>query len=1517
VGLYGIYLQNIEGTVSNNTIVQKASYPKNAMYGIYTWYSSLNTIGNHIKADSASSGINLGSPHYSKETNDLLSNNEIIIKKLSNTSASGISVSGTINVDVLHNSVLVGGTQGRGALFVDPVGNRRIMIKNNNLIAATTDAIYPIHFYSASGNILSWDVNYNNYYSPVVFAYAGGAITSLSAWRAIVPSDTNSVTVVPQFLGDSMSSLELSDYSGLSCSIIPMSIQDIRGKYRVGSLTYMGAYELPLVSRDVLLNVIDNIPDFVANGEQIIPKIVFKNAGTSPVNSVTLNWTFNGSPQQAQTWNGLVDFLEEDTITLNPVFAALGQNIMTVWITDVNTTGADMEPLNDTLKMSFFSCDSLMHGDYIVGVGGDFADITNALDRMSVCGVNGDMRLLVKGGTYAPIDLTNLDNLIRDYHLTITAMAGDSVSIKSSSTAPCITLKNTHNLTLENLTIDATTTMKGIYFSNTPVGNCKNIYINNCNIFGDTITTNTAYILVHFENNPGTVDNISITNCVLRGGYYGIYLYGQPSNYYTDITIDSNDIYGQYYYGIYFYYMNLNSCSYNRIRPRSIAQYTQWQGIYFYNAASGGELIGNRIFASNINITSTLYGISCSFVSNATIANNEIYLYGNANNTRGITVDYAKKLNILNNSVYVYKTTNTGNVYAHYNYINGDGYSAVVRNNIFVAEGGLNTYAFYFAGTAANFNSYSTNYDVDYNLMYSTWNIGYATAMACQTLADWQVYMPRDKRSLNIRPAFIDSSLNLKLGNYDNLSCFRHNNAPLDIENDARSIITTIGAYSLPFPDVYDLTLKAMTEPSMSSTLCTYDYVSVKYNIFNSGAYLYDFSTDSMTIHFHMTGMLSFDTTLTINSGTLEATQSTVVDIMDFLPVYYAGNYDITAWIESGIDTIHSNDTLRTTYQNMKIALPYDQQFDSVNIQGLVISSLNLSNNWKVVPAGYDTIIEPIFGTGKLIFDAPISSMSRLRTGQLELNRTSQPKLEFWYAHDNQNPTQRDQIDVKITCNGRFYEMSDYQILSTIQRYDPSYTTPTWVKYTIDLTPYVDSACVIVFFDAISFGGVQQIDRIAITSNQDLEMTDILLPNIDVCDRKGKELKVILSNITGQNVDFSVTPAEVHLRIRGAKTDDIVYPLTGTMDGLQVDTLTLHSNYDFIAGNYQFSAYINTAVADFNRGNDTANSNISINPALSVQIQPESMSNCLTGELGVNPTITLYNSGNMDLSNINMIIQVDTGENNVAVYTLFQETYTGMILAGNNATHMFTNSYTVPWNARYNVRAIVYLSCDSVFVNSTTMITECVDMKDLYIVSIDNPSGTTDAIGATVNVTATLHNRADNELFNASNLTVLVEDSKGVQTASFTETLPSIGTLATLSHTFSQSYTVPNDTVYYLTVYTNSNDNYRHNDTLKIKRETVTVGVETLRGIDGFTLSQNIPNPANNRTRIDYSIPEAGEVVFHVHSVSGQLLYSKTTEATSGKQSLELNTSSFAAGIYFYSIEYKGQRLVRRMMISD
>ncbi len=80
-------------------------------------------------------------------------------------------------------------------------------------------------------------------------------------------------------------------------------------------------------------------------------------------------------------------------------------------------------------------------------------------------------------------------------------------------------------------------------------------------------------------------------------------------------------------------------------------------------------------------------------------------------------------------------------------------------------------------------------------------------------------------------------------------------------------------------------------------------------------------------------------------------------------------------------------------------------------------------------------------------------------------------------------------------------------------------------------------------------------------------------------------------------------------------------------------------------------------------------------------------------------------------------------------------------------------------------------------------------------------------------------------------------------------------------------------------------------------------------------MEQNIPNPANTVTIIRYSILESDEIIFRIHSMNGKLLYNKTIQSVSGINAIEIKTSGLPAGIYMYSMEYKGQRIVKRMSI--
>jgi hypothetical protein len=82
-----------------------------------------------------------------------------------------------------------------------------------------------------------------------------------------------------------------------------------------------------------------------------------------------------------------------------------------------------------------------------------------------------------------------------------------------------------------------------------------------------------------------------------------------------------------------------------------------------------------------------------------------------------------------------------------------------------------------------------------------------------------------------------------------------------------------------------------------------------------------------------------------------------------------------------------------------------------------------------------------------------------------------------------------------------------------------------------------------------------------------------------------------------------------------------------------------------------------------------------------------------------------------------------------------------------------------------------------------------------------------------------------------------------------------------------------------------------------------------------LSLGQNIPNPAKDKTIIPYTIAESGEILFFVHTVTGQLLYQQKIKTEAGNHTLKFNTSNLSAGVYFYSMEYKQKRIVQKMII--
>ncbi len=205
--------------------------------------------------------------------------------------------------------------------------------------------------------------------------------------------------------------------------------------------------------------------------------------------------------------------------------------------------------------------------------------------------------------------------------------------------------------------------------------------------------------------------------------------------------------------------------------------------------------------------------------------------------------------------------------------------------------------------------------------------------------------------------------------------------------------------------------------------------------------------------------------------------------------------------------------------------------------------------------------------------------------------------------------------------------------------------------------------------------------------------------------------------------------------------------------------------------------------------------------------------------------------------------------------------------------------------------------------------------KDLAIVSLNEPFGQTDIIGESINISVTLENKSPDTVYQNVNITALIRNPNGETIETLTDIIPSVNAFGVITHTFTDSYTVPNESTYSITVYIDSYDNNPSNDTLQSQRTAIPP--QNITNIDktNISMNQNFPNPANDVTLINYNVPTDGKALFTIYNVNGQSLLFTSEEAKSGENMLELNVSNLASGIYFYTMEFNGQRIVKKMNI--
>jgi hypothetical protein len=81
---------------------------------------------------------------------------------------------------------------------------------------------------------------------------------------------------------------------------------------------------------------------------------------------------------------------------------------------------------------------------------------------------------------------------------------------------------------------------------------------------------------------------------------------------------------------------------------------------------------------------------------------------------------------------------------------------------------------------------------------------------------------------------------------------------------------------------------------------------------------------------------------------------------------------------------------------------------------------------------------------------------------------------------------------------------------------------------------------------------------------------------------------------------------------------------------------------------------------------------------------------------------------------------------------------------------------------------------------------------------------------------------------------------------------------------------------------------------------------------DVFSLKQNYPNPFNPETSIEYTIPEAGNIILKIYDVLGKEVITLVNgNRTAGNHIEKWNATNFASGVYIYQLEFNSQNQIK------
>lgn len=931
-------------------------------------------------------------------------------------------------------------------------------------------------------------------------------------------------------------------------------VRDVHGSMAIPIDTPLIAWhnQTNIHNNDCHLDSLNTFPHCFITGTPEPVTVYFKNksdAANSPSSPYQTNLSVtikveNENHVQTHTsthnWTGSLCFDERSSLSLGNITPTHGFNYITVYVTSRNgqpdgfhgvtppTNGTSTTTSSDTLRYVGYACDSLLHGDYTVGgTNPDFASMTEVKAALNYCGVNGPTTFHLRPGTYQDFDFT--DNYIGQSATNTITFQGDNVNtviVTNNNTDAgnnlfgAVTLVHAGNYIFKNLTLQAnqTAVSRAVVLR----GNgSTNVVFDGCRItaYPTNSTANTSFVIGRTAAAAATSgqvavsDSVTIRNCTLEGGNYGVYYIGSSARR-NVLTLQNNRIISCYK-GIHTSYAN-GVMSGNHISQTSANTHQNFTGIYaeqiqgidingntvdsVYDAEYGicmknASVVdffirNNHVLVGNSNFGINVENSSSAATDTGYIYNNEVILYPvTAAASYAVQIKSSNNLKVTNNSFYIKSDVPYSNTAALRIENNNNTY---LNNNIllnYVNCSDNTNYPLYLNNTSTINGSYNDFVSASGVIAFKT--------VSRNTIAELESAVTTTNSNISLLPPMTDPTVSLLPTDFTGLECGRYYNVNTDIRGTQRTALTYMGAYANQIPAT-DAAIVALVNPASGS--CPQNSYNVTVSLANKGSQVLNFSQHNATITMH-SDTLNLTQTVTVNSGSIPVlgTLSKVVANNVTIPVNQP--IDFTFTIRTNGDNNYTNDTLTLMFVLESATPDYEEDFSNGTQQTWTIQQLTGAGNWTFQEgAGVNPTIAPVYGTGRLFFNSKTfanNTESRAIMPVVNLANSVNPILEVWFAHDNTTNSAQEGVTVKISTNGgtTFTALTPQgQSTALLKRYLNTANPPQWTLYTYDLSNYVSSGCVYIAFDAKSqHGNNINIDRIRLRNlfDNDIAVTNI------------------------------------------------------------------------------------------------------------------------------------------------------------------------------------------------------------------------------------------------------------------------------------------------------------------------------------------------------------------------------------------------------------------------------------------